>query len=287
MVVLLAVAFITLLERKWFGFSQLRISPNKVLILGILQPVLDGVKLFLKEFSILIKSNFFLYFCFPALGLRLSLVIWFFFIYYFFLWNERNSLLFLLVCLGLSVYITLIIGWASNSKYSLLGALRASAQSISYEISLSIILIGFFFFFKTISSWNYSFITSWWGCILFLPLLLILFLSFLAECNRAPFDFAEGESELVSGFNVEFRALTFALIFLAEYGIIVFFSVCLAVVGASSRLTFFFIFLLLNRILFVRRVYPRFRYDKLIFLIWFKVLPLRLFFLLFEIHLRC
>jgi NADH-ubiquinone oxidoreductase chain 1 len=194
----------------------------------------------------------------------------------------KYRVVFFLRIIGISVYSVLLSGWRSNSKYTILGGIRSSAQSVSYEISLSLIVFRVLLFLKR---FNYFFFIKFSiNLIIFFPLLICWFLSCVAECNRAPFDFAEGESELVSGFNIEYGRVDFALIFIRKYGIIILFSLLTCFIFFSKIELFFFIIrvFFLIRMLILRRVYPRFRYDKLIYLSWFKFLPVSCLYLIFR-----
>jgi NADH-ubiquinone oxidoreductase chain 1 len=221
--VLLNVAFFTLLERKILGLRQARKGPNKVAFGGLLQPFADAIKLFLKERAGLYFSNYFLFLFSPVLAIFLILWLW------AVIPLSRGALpvlysaLIFLVILSLNLYPLLIAGWASNSKYALVGAIRGVAQTISYEIRLALLLLRF------LSAAGSARIGRWlWEArrssllLLALPLLVLWVISCVAETNRTPFDFAEGESELVSGFNIEYGAVGFALIFIAEYARILF-----------------------------------------------------------------
>lgn len=248
--------------------------------LGLLQPILDGIKLFLKEFSFLIKINKFIFYLRPIFRFLVILRLWIIFPSFFYFLNIKYRVLFFLCLIGISVYSVLLSGWRSNSKYAILGGIRSSAQSVSYEISLSLIVFSILIFLKSFNF--FYFIKFSLNLVIFLPLLVCWFLSCVAECNRAPFDFAEGESELVSGFNVEYGRVDFALIFIREYGMIIMFSLLTCFIFFSKNEWVFFrisiIFII--RILILRRVYPRFRYDKLIYLSWFKFLPVSCIYLL-------
>lgn len=275
--VLLSVAFITLLERKILGYRQNRVGPNKVRMRGFLQPLLDGGKLFMKEISFSNKSKNIVYILSPMILFISMLIIWMFLPRYYYGTNRKLAILVLLCLIGVSSYSRLLSGWSSNSSYSILGGIRSCSQSIRYEISLSLIIFVWVFLYKTyrlrglLETLFSSFVLLlMWGTI---------FLSFVAECNRAPFDFSEGERELVSGFNVEYGRVNFSIIFIAEYGMIIFFSILLSLL-ISPLVTILLSFFLLNRVLLLRRVYPRFRYDKLIFLNWYKILPVSLIYLL-------
>lgn len=270
------------MERKILRYRQNRLGPNKVSFIGLLQPIIDGLKLFLKEFSFLIKNNKIIFYFSPIFRFLIILTIWIIFPSFFCLLNIKYSVLFFLRIIGISVYSVLLSGWRSNSKYTILGGIRSSAQSVSYEISLSLIIFRILLFLKRFN--YYYFIKYSLNMIIFLPLLVCWFLSCVAECNRAPFDFAEGESELVSGFNIEYGRVDFALIFIREYGMIIFFSLLTCFVFFSSIEYLFFIIriIFLIRMLILRRVYPRFRYDKLIYLSWFKFLPISCIYLIFR-----
>jgi NADH-ubiquinone oxidoreductase chain 1 len=244
---------------------------------------LDGIKLFIKEFSFLIINNKVIFYLRPIIRFLIILRLWLIFPSFFYFINIKYRIIFFLCLIGLSVYSVLLSGWRSNSKYAILGGIRASAQSVSYEISLSIIIFRIIIFLK---SYNITFFIKYSiNLIIFIPLIICWFLSCVAECNRAPFDFAEGESELVSGFNVEYGRVDFALIFIREYGIIIIFSLITCFIFFSKNEIFFLIISLifLCSILILRSVYPRFRYDKLIYLSWFKFLPISCIFLIIRL----
>nr|YP_010946530.1 NADH dehydrogenase subunit 1 [Pseudothyrsocera sinensis]WGO57248.1 NADH dehydrogenase subunit 1 [Pseudothyrsocera sinensis] len=289
--VMVGVAFLTLLERKVLGYIHIRKGPNKVGFIGILQPFSDAIKLFTSEQAFPLMSNYLSYYFAPVFSLFLSLLIWLIMPYFSGLYSFELGLLFFLSCTSLGVYTVMIAGWSSNSNYSLLGGLRAVAQTISYEVSLALILLCFVFL---VGSYNLSIFYSFQGYIWFIfitfPLALVWFTSCLAETNRTPFDFAEGESELVSGFNVEYSSGGFALIFLAEYASILFMSMlfCILFLGSDVNSLFFYIKLSLLSFLFiwVRGTLPRFRYDKLMYLAWKSFLPLSLNYLFFFLGLK-
>nr|AIG23643.1 NADH dehydrogenase subunit 1 [Sminthopsis psammophila] len=286
--ILLAVAFLTLIERKVLGYMQFRKGPNIVGPYGLLQPFADAVKLFTKEPLRPLTSSILMFILAPILALSIALTIWTPLPMPNTLLDLNLGLLFILSLSGLSVYSILWSGWASNSKYALIGALRAVAQTISYEVSLAIILLSVMlingsFTLKTLSTTQenlWLIVTTW-------PLAMMWYISTLAETNRAPFDLTEGESELVSGFNVEYAAGPFAMFFLAEYANIIAMNAITTILFLGSSLTYnmshidsisFMLktLLLTMAFLWVRASYPRFRYDQLMHLLWKNFLPLTL-----------
>lgn len=289
--VIVGVAFLTLLERKVLGYIQIRKGPNKVGFIGLLQPFRDAVKLFTKEQTYPLLSNYIFYYFSPIFSLFLSLSIWICIPYLIKLYSFNLGVLFFLCITRLGVYTVIVAGWSSNSNYALLGGLRAVAQTISYEVSLALILLSFIFL---IGDYNfqsfYIFQKYSWFIVFCFPLGLVWFASCLAETNRTPFDFAEGESELVSGFNVEYRRGGFALIFLAEYASILFMRILFSVIflGRDIYRLIFFLKLTFISFLFiwVRGTLPRFRYDKLIYLAWKSFLPMALNYLFFFIGVK-
>nr|WKL05362.1 NADH dehydrogenase subunit 1 [Microphis retzii] len=295
--VLLAVAFLTLIERKVLGYMQHRKGPNIVGPYGLLQPIADGVKLFIKEPVRPSASSPLLFIIAPILALTLALTIWAPIPMPYPVTNINLSILFILAISSLTVYSILGSGWASNSKYALIGALRAVAQTISYEVSLGLILLAIIIFSGgfTLQTFNETQETIWliipaW------PLAAMWYISTLAETNRAPFDLTEGESELVSGFNVEYAGGPFALFFLAEYANILVMNTLSAILflGASHlpylpELTAINLMtkaaLLSMLFLWVRASYPRFRYDQLMHLIWKNFLPVTLALVIWHLSL--
>nr|AFK27953.1 NADH dehydrogenase subunit 1 [Cornu aspersum] len=275
--VLLGVAYMTLLERKVLSYVQLRKGPNKVGIMGLLQPISDAVKLFLKEFILPMSSNLTLFTLLPCISLILNLSLWHIIPSWFNLYFIPLNVLIFLCLSALNVYVMLGAGWASNSTYAFLGGMRASAQTISYEISLVFILFIPLLFSTTLNS--SILLCSYPLSLMVLPLLFMWFTTCLAETNRAPFDFAEGESELVSGFNIEYGGGLFALLFLAEYTSIMFMSVLTSLCFLPSFNSAAYMFcsvLVIMSFLFIRGVYPRHRYDMLMMLCWKTFLPVSL-----------
>nr|YP_008855005.1 NADH dehydrogenase subunit 1 [Garra flavatra]BAO08988.1 NADH dehydrogenase subunit 1 [Garra flavatra] len=292
--ILLAVAFLTLIERKVLGYMQLRKGPNVVGPYGLLQPIADGVKLFIKEPIRPSTSSPFMFLAAPTLALTLAMMLWAPMPMPHPLINLNLGVLFMLALSSLTVYSILGAGWASNSKYALIGALRAVAQTISYEVSLGLIILSL-----VILSGDYCLQTFYvsqeniWLLIPAWPLAAMWYISTLAETNRAPFDLTEGESELVSGFNVEYAGGPFALFFLAEYANILLMNTLSAVLFLgplySQKIPELMTISLMTKtallsilFLWVRASYPRFRYDQLMHLMWKNFLPLALAFVLWH-----
>lgn len=288
--ILVSVAFVTLIERKILGGTQIRVGPNFVGYWGLLQPFADAIKLFTKEAVNLRASNNFIYYISPLFRLTLILVIW------LLIPLQEGGLLFnfgliFFICVrGLAVYPILFRGWSSNCKYSILGRLRAVAQIVSYEVSLALILLNIIWIS---SSFNFSLILQnqiyIFNLFFFFPLALIWLVSSLAETNRTPYDFSEGESELVSGFNTEYSAGGFSLIFIAEYGNIIFISFFFVLIFISSKVGILVMFkriILVFWFIWVRATLPRYRYDKLIGLAWKRFLPITLFMFVFYLMVR-
>nr|QWZ46374.1 NADH dehydrogenase subunit 1 [Pelecyphorus foveolatus] len=283
--VLVGVAFLTLLERKVLGYIQIRKGPNKVGFMGILQPFSDAIKLFTKEQTFPYMSNFNIYYLSPVVNFFISLLLWMMMPFVSVYLNFNLSLLFFLSVSSLGVYTIMMAGWSSNSNYSLLGSLRSVAQTISYEVSLALILMSFIFLTLSLNLIDFMKFQGYiWFLFLCLPLCLMWVISSLAETNRTPFDFAEGESELVSGFNVEYSSGTFAMIFLAEYASILFMSMICVMIFLGGDLNSFLFYVKLVFVgflwLWVRGTLPRFRYDKLMYLAWKSFLPCSLHYLI-------
>nr|YP_214784.1 NADH dehydrogenase subunit 1 [Ambystoma andersoni]AAT49223.1 NADH dehydrogenase subunit 1 [Ambystoma andersoni] len=295
--VLLAVAFLTLVERKVLGYMQLRKGPNIVGPIGLLQPIADGLKLFIKEPIRPSTSSQILFMLMPMMALTLSLAIWMPLPMPFTMSNLNLTILFLLALSSLTVYSILGSGWASNSKYALIGALRAGAQTISYEVTLGLIILCLVLMTGNFNLNNFNLTQEFmWFIIPAWPMAAMWLISTLAETNRAPFDLTEGESELVSGFNVEYAGGPFALFFLAEYSNILLMNTLSTILflGTTNNLSqpeLSTMLLILKAttlsilFLWIRASYPRFRYDQLMHLIWKNFLPLTLAMTLLHISL--
>ena len=275
--VLLRVAFITLLERKVLGYIQLRKGPNKVGFYGLFQPFSDAIKLFTKEMEDLLIYNWLIHVLAPGLGLFLILLFWCCLPWMGELLTKQD-LIYVMAISRIGLYVILFSGWSSNRKYRLIGSYRGVAQTISYEVRLSfiilslVILVGGFSLVELINFQETYIILFGYYVLFFLWLVTIL-----AETNRTPFDFSEGESELVSGFNVEYGAGGFAVLFIAEYGNIIFIS-CLTSIIFFGGVGFINLLSIIIIIIFlwVRGTLARFRYDNLIIIAWRVILPFSL-----------
>ena len=297
---LLCVAYVTYAERKVIGYIQVRIGPNRVGFKGLLQPFADLIKLITKEVIVPTKSNKYLFVIAPLFALVPSLIGWAVIPFQegVVLSNINAGTLYVFAMSSLGVYGVLIAGWASNSKYAMFGALRSTAQTVSYEIAMGFAFVGVLL---ASGSMNLSDIVlsqkggilHWW-CIPLLPLFLVFWIAGIAETNRAPFDLAEGESEIVAGFHVEYSGIGFALFFLSEYASMILISAMLSIVFFGGWLSPFdgipvlndiffivpgFVWLLLKISFFlfvylwVRATFPRYRYDQLMRLGWKVLIP--------------
>ena len=306
---ILAVAYLTFFERKVIGYIQVRIGPNRVGPFGLFQPFADVGKLLLKEIILPTKSNKFLYIVAPILAFAPSLAAWSIipFAEGWSLANINAGLLFLLAMTSLGVYGVIIAGWASNSKYAFIGALRSAAQVVSYEIAMGFCLVGVL---MAAGSMNLSDIVNaqkggllHWYWLPLLPLFVVYWISCVAETNRAPFDVAEGESEIVAGFHVEYAGMTFAIFFLAEYANMILLATVAALMFMGGWLSpfegipfiqdklmwvpgivwlglkvSFFLFLYL----WFRATFPRYRYDQIMRLGWKIFIPVTFFWIVVE-----
>ncbi|MGA1590138.1 MAG: NADH-quinone oxidoreductase subunit NuoH [Methylophilaceae bacterium] len=297
--VMISVAYLTYFERRVIGFMQSRIGPNRVGFFGLLQPIADALKLLFKEIILPEKSNNFLFFLAPLLSIAPALAAWAVipFDFEMVLADINAGLLYVLAMTSIAVYGVIIAGWASNSKYAFLGSLRSAAQIVSYEIAMGFTLVGVL---MCANSLNLGEIVmaqqggiSQWYCWPLFPLFIIYFISAVAETNRAPFDVAEGESEIVAGFHVEYSGMAFALFFLAEYANMILVSILAVIMflgGWMSPFSFMSdgIFWLLAKVVFVlffflwfRATFPRYRYDQIMRLGWKVFIPLTLIWIVF------
>lgn len=297
---MVSVAYLTLAERKVLGFMQVRVGPNRVGYWGLLQPVADGIKLLLKEVIVPSRSNKFLFLAAPVLALAPALAAWAVvpFDDGLILADINAGMLYLLAMTSLGVYGIIIAGWASNSKYAFLGALRSAAQIVSYELAMGFALVCVLLaaqsmnFGDIVRGQDNGYGLLGWYFIPLFPMFVVYFLAGVAETNRAPFDLAEGESEIVAGFHVEYSGMAFALFFLAEYANMILIAALTSVMflggwlpplniapfnqipglvwmlAKMAVLLFFF--------LWFRATFPRYRYDQLMRLGWKVFIPLTL-----------
>ncbi len=299
---MLGVAYLTLAERKVIGWIQIRIGPNRVGPMGLLQPIADGLKLMLKEVVMPARSNLYLFLVAPVLAIGPALAAWAVmpFDATMTLANIDAGLLYILAITSMGVYGIVIAGWASNSRYAFLGALRSAAQVVSYEIAMGFALVGVLIAAGSLNLGEIVLgqqggILHWYWLPL-LPLFVVYFISGVAETNRAPFDVSEGESEIVAGFHVEYSGMAFAVFFLAEYADMILISMLASVMFMGGWLspfqgtfmeswfvwvpgiiwllmkTSFFLFLYL----WFRATFPRYRYDQIMRLGWKIFIPVTL-----------
>nr|YP_009684672.1 NADH dehydrogenase subunit 1 [Gammarus pisinnus]QDS78475.1 NADH dehydrogenase subunit 1 [Gammarus pisinnus] len=284
---MVGVAFVTLMEQKILASSQIRVGPNYSGYLGFLQPFADAVKLLSKETIGTRVSSMKVYLISPVLSLSLCMFMWA--VYPF---SEGGldlgyGVLFFMCVSGLCTYPLLSAGWASNCKYSMLGSLRAVAQMVSYEVSMGVVVLSLAWVSGSIMLQDLMEKQALiWNIFMFMPLGYVWFVSSLAETNRTPYDFAEGESELVSGFNTEYSSWGFTLIFMSEYVSILLMSMLFCVLFVSSKLNWWMmikVMLIVFGWVWARASLPRYRYDKLMNLAWKSFLPVSL--LLFSYYL--
>lgn len=258
--------------------------------MGILQPFRDAIKLFRKERIIIYKSNYYLFYICPIVLFFIILSNWLIILIYTNIYFINYSILFVFIILTIIGYIVLLIGWSSNSVYSIIGSMRVIAQTLSYEVRLIIIILIVIILrerYCLVDFYKWQ-VYMWYGLILF-PLFIVFFIRVLAELNRTPIDFIEGESELVSGFNIEYFRGGFALIFIAEYGIIIFFRYLILSIFTNliySNYAYIYLNLFIVIIIFIRGLLPRIRYDELIYLCWKIILPFVLSYIIFIISFK-
>jgi len=298
---MIAVAYLTLWERKFIGWIQVRLGPNRVGPLGLLQPLADGLKLLMKEIVVPTGANKFLFVLAPIMAIGPALAAWAVipFDAHLVLSNIDAGLLYIMAMTSMGVYGIIIAGWASNSKYAFLGAMRSAAQIVSYEIAMGFALVGVLIASQSLNlseivagqRGEYGILNWFW--IPLLPLMVTYIIAGVAETNRAPFDVAEGESEIVAGFHVEYSGMTFAVFFLAEYANMWLIAALTSVMFLGGWLSPFpesWSFLgepgigwLLAKMVFVvtlflsfRATFPRYRYDQIMRLGWKVFIPVTL-----------
>jgi NADH-quinone oxidoreductase subunit H len=298
---ILAVAYLTLWERKLIGWMQVRIGPNRVGPLGLFQPFADVLKLLMKEIIIPSGANKFLFVLAPVMAIMPALAAWAVvpFSPELVLSNIDASLLYVLAITSMGVYGVIIAGWASNSKYAFLGAMRSAAQIVSYEIAMGFALVGVLMAAQSLNfgdivrgqQGDYGFLN--WFLLPLFPLFLTYLISGVAETNRAPFDVAEGESEIVAGFHVEYSGTAFAVFFLAEYANMILISTLCSIMFLGGWLSPFpaswpvlgaphfgwlllKLFLVVSSFLWFRATFPRYRYDQIMRLGWKVFIPVTL-----------
>jgi len=284
----LAVAFFTLLERKILGYIHFRKGPNKVGFIGLFQPFRDALKLFRKEKIKLINLNLYIYIFRPLIGMLIILILWICYLRWGNLITIYIGSIYIFRIIRLRVYFLIGRGWRSNRKYRILGAYRSISQTISYEVSIILIFLIFIFFISTFNFIIFSFIQEIIWHIYLSYIIFLLWLSIiLAESNRTPFYFSEGESELVSGFNTEYYGGLFSLIFICEYGIIIFLRTITSILflGGLRIWITIKISLVCLAFLWIRGILPRYRYDKLIRMAWVVYLPYTLALLILRMRI--
>jgi NADH-quinone oxidoreductase subunit H len=295
-----AVAYLTLAERKVIGYMQVRNGPNRVGPMGLLQPIADALKLMTKEIVVPSDANSFLFVLAPVLIIMPAMAAWSVlpFSPELVLANVDAGLLFIMAITSMGVYGVVVAGWASNSKYAFLGAMRSAAQIVAYEIAMGFALVGVLVMSHSLNlveivrqqEGMLGFLQ--WNWLPLFPLFVVYFISGLAETNRAPFDVAEGESEIVAGFHVEYSGMTFAVFFLAEYANMILISALTSILFLGGWLAPFsflpsgMIWLLLKTacvlflFLWCRATFPRYRYDQIMRLGWKVLIPVSLVWLL-------
>lgn len=292
LIVIVGVAYLTLLERKVLGYIQNRKGPNKVGLLGIFQPFRDAIKLLTKEVFFIFKSNYNLYYFSPVIIFVIIMIIWILFPFITNIYFLNYSFLLIIIFISVIRYIVVYLGWSANSMYSIIGSIRSVAQIVSYEVRFILIILILMILRESYSFIDFIYFQYYiWYIIYLYPLFIIFFIRILAELNRSPIDFIEGESELVSGFNVEYFRGNFTLIFLREYGIILYFSLIktlmfMNLLMKSYVYSIIWINFICLLIIIIRGLLPRMRYDELIYLCWKVILPLVLIYIIIVLGLK-
>nr|AHA52463.1 NADH dehydrogenase subunit 1 [Acanthormius sp. QL-2013] len=280
MIMMIGVAFLTLFERKILSYMHYRKGPNKISLMGLLQPFSDAMKLLNKEFFYPYKSNYYYYMLSPLLMLILSLSMWMIYPFMTNLYNWNYNSLFFLCLMSMGVYSLMISGWASNSSFAMLGSIRSISQSISYEVTFA---ISFLVSLMMINSLNIMKLMIYQKYLYFMfmlwPVSTIMIMSMLAEINRTPFDLSEGESELVSGFNIEYSNYGFTLIFLSEYSNIMLlmflFDLMYLNFNMFNLMFYLNLLMLFSLIIWLRATMTRIRYDLLMYFGEIYMLPFK------------
>nr|AIW06075.1 NADH dehydrogenase subunit 1 [Polyrhachis dives] len=290
-IILMSVAFLTLLERKVLGYIQDRKGPNKVGIMGIFQPFSDALKLLSKEVFLVYKSNYIIYSIAPMFMFMMMMMMWMLYPYFTNIYFLNYSILLMILLLSVLSYIVIYLGWSANSMYSMMGSIRSISQMLSYEVSFIMVILILMLLSESYSFIGFLKFQVYISYIAYMyPLFMIFFFSVLAELNRSPMDFIEGESELVSGFNIEYFSGNFTLIFLSEYGMILYFSFMILIMFTNLYLSYLWMICGINMMCFLiismRGLLPRMRYDELMYLCWKVILPLILMYFIFILGLK-
>nr|YP_009443225.1 NADH dehydrogenase subunit 1 [Parapolybia crocea]ATP85025.1 NADH dehydrogenase subunit 1 [Parapolybia crocea] len=283
--ILISVAFLVVLERKILGYIQFRKGPNKVFFGGLFQPFSDAIKLFIKENIRLMKINTWFYYVSPMIGFFLSLIFLLGFPLSINMFSMNLYLFYMMSCMSLNIYVILLSSWSSNSNYSMLGGMRSISQSLSYEVVMFLIFFIMFFYVESYKLIDFFVYQENLGFFLINNFMFfILFIVMIAELNRMPFDFIEGESELVSGFNVEYMSGSFTLIFLAEYMMILNMGILFIYLFWGKFLlsifSLMFVLIFSMMMILIRGSFPRLRYDNLMYFCWYNILSMVMMLLL-------
>nr|AAS77785.1 NADH dehydrogenase subunit 1 [Trialeurodes hutchingsi] len=291
LIVFISIAFFTLMERKIISYSQNRKGPNKASMTGIMQPMADAIKLMNKEVNLNYKSNFFMFMLSPTVNIFCSGLMWFIYPSAFCFKFMKMSVLYIISCMSVNIIAVMAMSWSSNSNFSLLGMMRTISQLVSYEINLMMIILLSINMSEQMNLEHMKNLTQMSPMALMMTLIFMLWMiTSLAETNRTPFDFSEGESELISGFNIEFSGKSFMFVFLAEYSSILIMAMLTSTMFFSmTPMSHMFTPLYLTlcfTFVWTRTSLPRFRYDKLMAANWQQVLPVSMTALLVSFSLK-